>query len=307
VKLLRRILDEVAPDVWIITETNVPHEDNISYFGTGEDEAHLVYNFALPPLLLYTMMQGDSTQLTRWARTLRLPSPDTTFFNFTASHDGIGVTALRSMVPPDQFEQVIEFAKARGARVNYRTVPGADPVPYELNVVYGDATGGPEQFIATQAIALALQGVPAVYFNSLIGAENWNEGVEQLGYNRAINRQKFDYGALSRDLDDPGTARHQVYHAYTRLLAARRNEPLFSPQAQQEVLQIDPRVFAVVRFDGTGRLLALTNVSPRTVSLDATRLRDALGKNEVEDILSPGSIRMDSPLALPAYGTAWLK
>src|SRR5690606_35016656 len=50
IQLMRAVLDEVAPDVRLITETNVPHPDNISYFGAGTNEAQLVYNFALPPL-----------------------------------------------------------------------------------------------------------------------------------------------------------------------------------------------------------------------------------------------------------------
>ncbi|MBV9278868.1 MAG: sugar phosphorylase, partial [Chloroflexi bacterium] len=267
VKLMRDILDEVAPNVWIITETNVPHQENISYFGNGEDEAHLVYNFALPPLLLYSLIKGDAAELTRWAQSLTLPSRDTAFFNFTASHDGIGVTALRAMVSPDEFQEVLDAVSRRGGRVNYRTVPGQEPVPYELNIVYLDAVGGPEPFIASQAIALALQGVPAVYFNSLIGARNWGEGVDKLGYNRAVNRQKFAFGELSAELDDKGTARGGVYHAYRRLLEVRRGEPLFSPLAQQSVLELDPHLFAVLRSDGSDRLLSLVNVSDQEVSL----------------------------------------
>jgi glucosylglycerate phosphorylase len=307
VKLLRRILEEVAPEVWIITETNVPHKENISYFGNGEDEAHLVYNFALPPLLIYTLMKGDATELTGWAKTLDLPSKDTAFFNFTASHDGVGVTALRAMISPDAFQQVIEYVEQQGARINYRTVPGQDPVPYELNVVYLNAAGGVERFIVTQAIALALQGVPGVYFNSLIGAENWEEGVEKLGYNRAINRQKFNYHELSHELDDPDSTKHQVYEAYTRLLHARRGEPLFSPLAEQAVLELDPRVFAIVRSDGNDRLLALANVSHGEVSLDADKLREALGKAEAQDILSKDAYTFDSNVTLKPYQIAWLK
>lgn len=307
VKLMRRILEEVSPDVWIITETNVPHQENISYFGNGEDEAHLVYNFALPPLLIYTLMKGDATELTQWARTLDLPSKDTTFFNFTASHDGVGVTALRAMIPPEEFQQVIDYVQEQGAKVNYRAVPGQDPVPYELNVVYLNAAGGPERFIVTQAIALALQGVPAVYFNSLIGTENWTEGVETLGYNRAINRQKFDYQHLSNELDNRDTTKHHVYQAYTHLLRARRSEPLFSPMTAQTIVELEPRVFAVLRSDGGEKLLALANVSDEAVSLSGGRLRDVLGKAEAKDILSKVTSRFDSNLTLTPYQIVWLK
>lgn len=307
VKLMRQILDEVAPNVWIITETNVPHQDNISYFGNGEDEAHLVYNFALPPLLLYSLITGNATELTRWVETLMMPSKDTAFFNFTASHDGIGVTALRAMIAESEFQKVVDAVQARGGRINYRSVPGKDPVPYELNIVYLNAAGGVEPFIASQAIALALQGVPAVYFNSLIGAENWEEGVEKLGYNRAINRQKFDYGALSGELEDQNSSKHRVYEAYSKLLQARRNEPLFSPLVQQTSLSLDPRVFAVVRSEDLDKLLALTNVSDQQVSLDVGRIRQELGKREVQDIVSGDTRRLDGELVLNPYEVMWLK
>src|SRR5207245_6174143 len=136
--------------------------------------------FALPPLLTYSFMKGNAMELTRWAQTLTLPSNDTAFFNFTASHDGIGVTALRSLISEGEFQQVLDWVQERGGRIGYRTVPGHEPVPYELNIVYLDALGGVEQFLASQAIALALRGVPAVYVNSLIGARNWQAGLEQL-------------------------------------------------------------------------------------------------------------------------------
>ena len=139
--------------------------------------------------------------------------------------DGIGVTALRAILPEEEFQKVVDRTVERGGRIGYRTVPGHDPVPYELNVVYLDAVGGVEPFIASQAIALALQGVPAVYFNSVIGAHNWEEGVEQLGYNRAINRQKFQLDELTRELEAEDTTKHRVYAAYTGLLRARRAEP----------------------------------------------------------------------------------
>ena len=307
VKLLRQILEELAPNVWIITETNVPHEDNVSYFGDGEDEAHLVYNFALPPLLLYSLTTGDATELTQWAQTLTLPSKDTTFFNFTASHDGIGVTALRAMISETEFQRVLDAVQARGGRINYRSAPGQPPVPYELNVVYLNAVGGIQPFLASQAIALALQGVPAVYFNSLIGAENWEDGVNLLGYNRAINRRKLGYDELSRDLDDPDSTKRRVYHAYAKLLRTRRGEPAFSPLAQQLVLGLDPRVFAVLRSNGTDKVLALTNVSSAEVALDAGRIREELGKGDWQDILSGEPRQLDKEFRLNPYEVAWLK
>ncbi|PJF38844.1 MAG: hypothetical protein CUN55_16105, partial [Phototrophicales bacterium] len=39
IQLVRAVFDEIAPHVLLITETNVPHDENISYFGNGYNEA----------------------------------------------------------------------------------------------------------------------------------------------------------------------------------------------------------------------------------------------------------------------------
>ncbi len=174
-------------------------------------------------------------------------------------------------------------------------------------MVYLNAVGGVEPFLASQTIALALQGVPGIYFNNLIGAENWQEGVERLGYNRAINREKFAYQTLTRALRDGSSTKGRVYAAYTHLLQVRRSEPLFSPLAAQTVLDLDRRVFAVVRSEGTSRLVALTNVSKDKVTLDAGTLREVLGKVEARDILSGEENPLDGRLVLSPYQSAWLK
>ncbi|HLJ68246.1 MAG TPA: sugar phosphorylase [Chloroflexota bacterium] len=304
VRLLRAVLDEVAPQVLIITETNVPHEDNISYFGAGEDEAHLVYNFTLPPLLLYSLMKGDASLLSTWARTLAPPSARTAFFNFTASHDGIGVTALRAMIPPDEFDEVLSWVERHGGRINYRTSPGQEPVPYELNIVYLDAAGGIEPFLVSQAIALALQGMPAIYFNSLIGARNWEEGVERLGYNRAINRQKFVYDTLVAELDEPASPGHRVYQRYARLLAARGAEPLFGPLAPQQVVDLDRRLFALLRSNEDRRLLAIHNLSGEEVIVSG--LAELLGAAEARDAVSGETYALTNSIRVEGYGILWL-
>src|SRR6266542_287865 len=80
IRLFRSVLDIVAPYVMLLTETNVPHRDNVSYFGDGRDEAQMLYNFALPPLVLHTFYTENSRIISKWAAELELPSSYTTFF-----------------------------------------------------------------------------------------------------------------------------------------------------------------------------------------------------------------------------------
>jgi len=308
VKLLRDVLSEVAPNVWIITETNVPHKDNISYFGDGTDEAHLVYNFTLPPLLLYTFLRKDSSALSKWAKTLEYPSDKTTFFNFTASHDGIGVTPLNGILPDDEIQKLAMVMEKRGGKINYRAVAGQKPVPYELNIVYLNAIGGSAPMIASQAIELSLKGVPAVYFNSFIGAENWTEGVQRLGYNRAINRKKFEYDELLQELENPFSTKNEIIRKFQHMLSVRTREPLFSPYAGQEIIPLDSSLFVARRFKGNKSLLSIVNVTDGKVKTPTDKIIKILGKKNAIDIIGQNTLDLtSSSISIDPYQVFWLK
>ncbi|MGB5736517.1 MAG: sugar phosphorylase, partial [Thiohalocapsa sp.] len=195
VKLLRDVLEMLQPGLVLLTETNVPHAENVSYFGAG-DEAHMVYQFSLPPLLLHALSTGNAAYLTHWAANLAPPPAGCTYFNFTASHDGIGVRPLEGLLPQDEFDALVAGVEQRGGLVSRRSNPDGSTTPYELNITYFDAVGVPgdlaasvARFLCAQTIAMSLQGVPGIYFNSLLGASNNLAGVEQTGRARTINRQ----------------------------------------------------------------------------------------------------------------------
>ena len=273
VKLFRALLDLVAPDVIILTETNVPYEENLSYFGDGRDEAQMVYNFTLPPLLLYSFLKEDTTVLSEWAKGLELESESNTFFNFTASHDGIGVRPLEGILQAEEIDSLIEVVKASGGQVSYKRNPDGSDSPYELNITYVDAiladteSTRAEKFLASQAIQYVLPGVPATYIHSLLGSRNWLEGVKQTGRARTINRAKLDVEAVVSELNDPSSFRAKVFFPYIKLIKTRKEQEAFHPNASFEILGIDPRLFAIKRFSQNQRIYALTNVSSTSVTL----------------------------------------
>lgn len=285
IRLLRAVLDEVAPHVGIITETNVPHAENISYFGDGQNEAQLVYNFALPPLVLHTFHTADATALSQWAAGLELPSDQVTFFNFLASHDGIGVNPARGILPAADIDALVAQTLAHGGLISYKQNADGTQSPYELNINYFDALSNPgsheplatqvARFMAAQAILLSLRGVPGIYFHSLFGSRNWAEGVQITGRKRTINRQKLEWAALEQELADPHGLRAQVFERYRRLLAQRAASPAFHPHGGQEILDAGPGVFALRRWspDGRHRQVCLHNVTarPQVVSLPEGR------------------------------------
>jgi sucrose phosphorylase len=311
IQFLRAALNEVVPHVHLITETNVPHTDNISYFGDGTNEAQLVYNFALPPLTLHTFRTGDARILSDWARTLTLPSDQTTFFNFLASHDGIGLNPARGILSNTDIDSLVEKTLAHGGLISYKHNADGTQSPYEMNINYFDALSNPNgneppnlkvnRFIAAQAIMLSLVGVPGIYFHSLFGSRGWTEGVQQTGRNRTINREKLQFEKLQNELADEKSLRSKVFNKYRQLLKARSSTSAFDPHGTQTILNLHPSVFAVDRIspDGKSRVSCLHNVSQRQISF-STNHESAI------DLFTNQEVQI-SNVTLEPYQVFWLK
>ncbi len=280
VKLFRDILDVVAPYVALITETNVPHEENISYFGNGHDEAQMVYNFALPPLVLYTFYAEDATILSQWAKTLEPPSQTTTFFNFLDSHDGIGLMAVKNILSEDDIDLIIEMATERGGLISYKTGENGEEEPYEINITWFSALNQEEsdediafqvkRFVASRLIALVLKGVPGIYLHSLIGTKNDIQAVLATKSKREINRTVIDHEAISQALQDPLSKISRINRELGRLITIRTRQRAFHPNGAQHILDLSPSVFAVLRIspEGDQHILSLINVTPRPTDLE---------------------------------------
>ncbi|MBI2956929.1 MAG: alpha-glucosidase C-terminal domain-containing protein, partial [Acidobacteria bacterium] len=280
VQLFRLVLDIVAPPVALLTETNVPHEDNVRYFGDGRNEAQMVYNFALPPLVLLAFHTGDARRLADWAASLQPVSDTATYFNFLDSHDGVGVLPVKNLVPREEIELLVDHVRAHGGLVSYRDAGDGAREPYELNITWFDALNREgngesvdrqvERFVASRAIALALVGVPAIYLPSLVGGRNDQEAVRTTGEARSINRATIFERKLFELLGDEGCACHNIARRFFRLLETRISSPAFHPNAPQRVLRGNPAVFTLLReaADGGQRVLALTNVSDRVQAVE---------------------------------------
>ena len=315
INLIRTIIDTFSPWVYIVTETNVPHEENISYFGNGWNEAQLVYQFALPPLVLHTLLSGNARALTKWASSLQTPSPGTTFFNFLASHDGIGLRPARGILDPTEIQALVQQCEARGGGVSYRALSDGRRDPYELNITYFDALAfnGEEdcnptwisRYLNSQAIMLALAGIPGIYFHSLLGSRNDHASVERTGRLRSINRERLNADMLEQELDAPGTRRARVFSGYASLLRNRAEQPAFDPNSRQQILDLGPDVFCLLRAAHNGdQLLCLFEVAGKKHlrSISLSTLPASSGK----DILSGESISL-SECSLEPYQVRWIK
>ena len=316
VKLLRNFLEVIAPDVIILTETNVPHNENISYFGRG-DEAHMVYQFALPPLVLHGLLNGTAAHLTEWASNLAPPLRGCSFLNFTASHDGIGVRPLEGILPPQEILNLAEQVEKRGGFVSMRSFEDGSEVPYELNATFFGALVEPEddavgeaRFLCSQAVVLAMQGIPAIYFHSLTATPNDIQGVEETGQNRSINRRKWEHGELADILENSECISARVFDWLTRLLRRRASCPAFHPDAPQVVQEYGSDLFAVERtsLDGSQTVICLFNFTNNSVPIpDAIDMKELFPDGTARDLAGGSDIAIGPEgIILRPYQTLWL-
>ena len=331
VKLFRAVFDIVAPHVILITETNVPHEENVSYFGDGHDEAQMVYQFPLPPLVLHAFHTGNAQHLATWAARLSTPSDSTTFFNFLASHDGIGIRPVEKILSRSEIQALVDRTRDHGGYVSYKTNTDGSRSVYELNISYFDALSDPDgdepldlqvrRFLSSQAIMLSLAGVPGIYVHSLFGSRSYHAGVEESGRPRSINRERFHRDELERALADVSSLRHRVFHSYLDLIRARARHPAFHPGGDQRVLLPDwlgdgrsPRaLFALVRTapNGDGRVLCIHNVSCEDQAFQVTwGDLETVHRGPWKDLISGKTYRAKGEtlaLVLKPYQVLWLE
>ncbi len=322
VKLIRDVVDLAASGVALVTETNVPHAQNVAYFGNGRDEAHLVYNFALPPLVLHAFFTADSGALSRWAMTMDPPSEETAFLNILDTHDGIGLQGVRGVLPAEAIDSLVEQARRRGAWVSHKATEEGGSEPYEINSTWWSALNPAaagegldlqiERYIASRAIALVLRGVPGIYIHGALGTENDYGAAKASGVNRDLNRGIIEEARVEEALRDRGSKLSRLFGRWRDLLLVRRRERAFDPRGPQRVLGLSPRVFALLRTspEGDEAVLTLTGIGAEETPLRIPLAEAGWEGGAFRDLLS-GRIYPAAggilPLTLPPYGRLWLK
>jgi sucrose phosphorylase len=316
IRLFRDLLELVEPGALIVTETNVPHSENITYFGDG-DETHLVYQFSLPPLLLHAIHSGNTQYLKEWAQSLEsLELPDNcAFFNFTASHDGVGLRALEGLVPEEEISRMLVSMRERGGYISTRRNSDGRDIPYELNISYFDAFRKPHAeagefhipaFLLSQIITLSFKGIPGVYIHSLLATPNDTFGVERTGLTRAVNRRQWDRGELESLINNPRSENGKVFHAYRRLLKLRRGQPAFHPDAPQQVLDLDNGLFGLrrVSLDGAQEIVCLFNCTACSAAVARSSLPADIDR--WQELIGGATLRFtEQRLILPPFAACW--
>jgi len=269
IQLYRKIVESLTTGILFVTETNVPHKDNISYFGNGNNEAHMVYNFTLPPLLAFSLITSNVQKLGKWLSGLELPVGDACYFNFTASHDGIGLQPVKGILTAEEIEELEDRAKANNGFVSYKDNPDGTRSPYELNCSYLNIVSCPEdswplkaqKFMLTQAFMVTIPGIPGIYIHSLLGTQNDLAAVEESSIKRRINRSKLHYDKLLESLSEKGSLQNLIFSGYKKLLQVRRSYKWFDPFLSFETKTEDNQVIIIQKRRGEKYFWALFNFS----------------------------------------------
>ncbi|MGR9105792.1 MAG: sugar phosphorylase [Gammaproteobacteria bacterium] len=316
IKLFRDILEATAPCCVLITETNVPNGENIVYFGNS-DEAHMVYQFSLPPLLLYALYKGNAEYLTAWAIDYPRPPPHCTYLNFTASHDGIGLRPLEGILPDSEVSGLIEALHGYGGYVTMKTNSDGSETPYEVNITYFDALKGTHngidqwqipRFICAQTVMLSIQGIPAIYIHSLTATPNDYHHVEQTGRTRSINRHIWDQNDLEELLASPGMPNAVVFNELLRRLEIRRKQQAFHPDSDQLTVNFGPRFFVLWRLGEQQKILVVNNITDHRQELALPPYPFAGSSLPWTDLLNDKVYAQDTgTLGIAPYQSLWLE
>ena len=316
VRLLRTLIEHAQDDAIIVTETNIPNRENLAYFGNA-NEAHWVYNFSLPPLLVNSLITGDCHYLKQWMMSMPPARNGTAYFNFIASHDGIGLRPAEGLLTESEINTLVETMQTFGGRISWRTGDQAQRKPYEINIALFDAlqgtTHGPDhwglqRFLCAHAIMLALEGVPGIYIHSLVGTRNDYQRVENAGHNRAINRHQWQYSELQDRLADANSSEHLVFSGISELLKIRRQQSAFHPNATQFTLHLGSGLFGFWRqsIDRQQSIFCISNITDKVQTLNLSDINLIDNENWVDLISQLPCDGIMQSIAMQPYQTLWI-
>lgn len=316
VRLLRSLIEHAEPQAMIITETNIPNRENLTYFGNA-NEAHAVYNFSLPPLLVNTLITGSCRYLCQWMMSMPPAQNGTTYFNFIASHDGIGLRPAEGLLSADEINDLVTTMQQFGGKISWRTTEKGETSAYEVNISLFDALQGTtqgaddlglERFICAHAIMLALEGIPAFYIHSLLATQNDYKRLEHTNHNRSINRHQWDYHELDALLGTPESHHYKVFSRLKQLIDIRKHQPAFHPNATQFTLQLGEQLFGFWRqsIDRRQSIFCISNISDQQQRLPLSNI-NLIGTDHWKELIGGEQFEsLDQELSLEPYQTCWM-
>lgn len=316
IKLMRTLVDFYKDDVLIITETNVPNHENLSYFG-NQNEAHMIYNFSLPPLLIQALLTGNEFYLKKWMMSMPPTQDGCAYLNFVAGHDGVGLFPAQGILMDEDLQEMINTIRSFGGEISMRSVGGGLERPYEMNISLFDAMKGTidgedqhqrARFMASQTIMMSLAGIPAFYIHSLLATPNDYTKLKKTGHKRHINRHQWDSEALEKKLADPHSDQFFALSEISRLMKIRMAQKAFHPNATQFTLHLPQGLFGIWRqsLNRKQDIFCVTNITKEPIALPLSDLNLYLGPKWTDLITDEPYTNPEEELILSPYQTVWI-
>lgn len=316
VRLLRTLIEAAEPHAIIITETNIPNTQNLTYFGNA-NEAHGIYNFSLPPLLLNTLLTGNCLYLKRWLMSMPPAQDGTLYFNFIASHDGIGLRPAEGLLSDAELDSLIHTVENFGGKISWRSTENGEQKAYEMNIALYDALQGTvdgkdqwnfERFICAHAIMFGLEGIPGIYIHSMLGTQNDTKKLANTHHNRSINRHRWQEDILELALANKNLHHHKVLSTLKTLLDIRIKQPAFHPNATQFTLHLGLQLFGFWRqsLNRKQSIFCVSNISNQPVVLPLSELNLIITKSWYELISQREITELSQEMTLAPYQTVWI-
>ena len=315
IRLIRLLVENYSRETLIITETNIPNHENLSYFGNN-NEAHCIYNFSLAPLVIHAIISENSTFLKQWSRSMPPAQFGNSYLNFLSTHDGIGMRPLEGILPEYEITKFINILQNSGALLTHRVSQKKKTV-YEVNITLLDAFketyGGRDnfrvkRFILAHEILFAMEGIPAVYIQNLVGSENDLKKYHLTNMKRSINRRNWDYTKVRELIEKNSSINKKTYSSIINLIKLRIKQPAFHPNATQFTLQLQSCFFGVWRqsIDKSQSIFCISNLSKRKNSISLLDF-NLISTDKWHDIISKRDIKdLSGNLKLAPYQTVWL-
>ena len=273
VKILRIISNSLNIQTLIVTETNLPEKENLSYLGKN-DESNWIYNFTLPPLLIHALLFENGSYLNTWSKRLPSTKKGNSYLNFIASHDGIGMRPLEGIMQNNSIRNLLTRLKKNGSKFSYRRVNNNKKV-YESNITVFDALKVSnidkkglynfERYIAAHAIMFSFEGVPAMYFNSLFGKSNDEAKYIITGNNRDVNRYRWNEKNILKRISNKNKKEYYIFETIKHLLNIRTKQKAFHPNAARTNINLGKNFFCIKRvsLDKKQKIICLTNLTSK--------------------------------------------
>ena len=312
IKLLRIIINLLNIQTTIITETNLPEKENLSYFGKS-DEANWIYNFSLPPLLVHAFLFENSSYLNKWSKNLPNTKNGNSYLNFIASHDGIGIRPTEGLFNEKTLKNFLKRLKKNGSKFSYRKIQNKTKKVYEANITIFDALKKSdydkkgkfylERYVSAHAVMISFEGIPAIYFNSIFGTSNDETKFIITGNNRDINRYKWNYKNISKKLDNKNSKQSIFYNKISNLLRVRKKQKAFHPNASRQNINLGSKFFSFKRvsIDKGQTIICITNLSSK---IQKTQIDNAY--YSWNNLIGPKIETKNKLLILKPFETIWL-